>query len=163
MHTHSGTGDLILDVHIGLISLAYFVIAGQFYWSSRKLAGPAAVAAKQLVGIFVFCAICGYITKLVEMDHIYVLIFHFILLCFSWAYMISNQVGKIAHAAFIADQDVPHRNEILARKFEEIRARELRQLAIELASGVSISSAIKKVETLAKTKPVLDHIFMDSQ
>jgi hypothetical protein len=113
----------IVDGLLLTIVVAYLGIAYQF-WSRRKGAeGRATRALGQLVVIFVFCAICGYVPRLVELPAPALLIAHAVLATAAWAYLLTGQVDRLVIAVDFADLDSPERQALArAQRREELNA-----------------------------------------
>ena len=95
----------VLDGLLLTIIIAYLGIAFQF-WSRRRGAnGRATRALGQLVVIFVFCAICGYLPRLVEIPALALLAAHAVLAVAAWAYWLSGQVDRLSIAVDHADME----------------------------------------------------------
>jgi hypothetical protein len=99
----------ILDGLLITIIFAYLGIAYQF-WTRRKGSdGRATRALGQLVVIFVFCAVCGYVPRLVEIPAAVLLVAHAVLAAAAWAYLLSGQVDRLVLAVDFADLDSPEK------------------------------------------------------
>jgi len=106
MHAGHSTNP-VLDGLLITIIIAYFAIAYQF-WTRRKGAqGRATRALGQLVVIFVFCAVCGYVPRLVAIPEAVLIVAHAVLAAAAWAYMVSGQVDRLLLAVDYADLDTP--------------------------------------------------------
>jgi hypothetical protein len=99
----------ILDGLLITIIFAYLGIAYQV-WTRRKGSdGRATRALGQLVVIFVFCAVCGYVPRLVEIPAAVLLVAHAVLAAAAWAYLLSGQVDRLVLAVDFADLDSPEK------------------------------------------------------
>ena len=93
-YDHSFFHDLLLV----LIIVGYFVIVWQIYDSARefsKVARQKAYPFFYMMGIFSFCAISGYATKLFNMPHSVSVWFHAFLVSFTWLFIFSRQANQI--------------------------------------------------------------------
>lgn len=98
-----------LDGLLVTIIIAYLGIAYQF-WTRRKGSdGRATRALGQLVVIFVFCAVCGYVPRLVDIPAAVLLAAHAVLAAAAWAYLMSGQVDRLILAVDFADLDSPEK------------------------------------------------------
>lgn len=101
---HGGhESNLILDALLLIIITAYLGIAFQFWTRRRSSTGRATTALAQLVVIFVFCAVCGYLPRLVPVPMSLLLLAHVILAASAWAYLFSGQVDRLSIAVDFAD------------------------------------------------------------
>ena len=98
---HQGT--FVLDALLLIIITAYLGIAFQFWTRRRLVNGRATTALAQLVVIFVFCAVCGYLPRLIAVPMPLLLLAHFILAASAWAYLFSGQVDRLSVAVDYAD------------------------------------------------------------
>jgi hypothetical protein len=123
---HAGHAlDPFLDGLLVTIVIAYLGIAYQF-WTRRKGSdGRATRALGQLVVIFVFCAVCGYVPRLVDIPAAALLVAHAVLAAAAWAYMLSGQVDRLILAVDFADLDSPEKQALA-------RARRVRELNAEI-------------------------------
>ena len=96
-------GSFVLDALLLIIITAYLGIAFQFWTRRRLVNGHATTALAQLVVIFVFCAICGYLPRLIPVPLPLLLLAHFILAGCAWAYLFSGQVDRLSVAVDYAD------------------------------------------------------------
>jgi hypothetical protein len=95
--------NLFLDALLLIIITAYFGIAFQF-WTRRRIAsGRATTALAQLVVIFVFCAICGYLPRLIDIPLPLLLTAHIVLAVSAWTYLFAGQVDRLSVAVDFAD------------------------------------------------------------
>ena len=107
MHDHMP--NLVFDGILLTIIIAYLGIALQF-WARRRSApagGRATSALNQLVVIFVFCAVCGYLPRIAPIPALPLLVAHVVLACAAWAYLLSRQVDRLSLAVDGADRDDP--------------------------------------------------------
>jgi hypothetical protein len=145
MHGEYG-GNPILDGLLITIIVAYLGIAYQF-WTRRKGAnGRATRALGQLVIIFVFCAICGYIPRLVEIPLVVLLLAHAVLAAAAWAYLMSGQVDRLILAVDFADLDSPEKEaQAQARRRAELNA-EIEDCArlVEQAGNKNTAAVIRR-------------------
>lgn len=97
-----------MDGILLVIVVAYLGIAAQF-WLRRRTAigGRATSALGQLVIIFVFCAFCGYLPRIVPIPELPLLLAHIILAVAAWGYFLARQVDRLSLAVDNADQDDP--------------------------------------------------------
>lgn len=114
--------NLLVDSLLLIIVVAYLGIAFQFWTRRRSARGSATAALSQLVVIFVFCAFCGYLPRLVPIPQPLLLGAHVVLAIAAWAYLFARQVDRLSVAVDYADRDTP---ESRARSLQE------RQDAIE--------------------------------
>jgi hypothetical protein len=121
---HAGHGlNPILDGLLITIIIAYLGIAYQFWSRRRGAEGRATRALGQLVVIFVFCAVCGYVPRLVEIPAEALLVAHAVLAAAAWAYMLSGQVDRLVLATDFADLDSPEKQaQAKARRRDELNA-----------------------------------------
>jgi hypothetical protein len=113
----------ILNGLLITIIIAYLAIAYQFWTRRRGAEGRATRALGQLVVIFVFCAVCGYIPRLVAIPAEVLLVAHAVLAAAAWAYMLSGQVDRLVLATDFADLDSPEKQaQARARRQEELNA-----------------------------------------
>jgi hypothetical protein len=94
---------LLIDGLLITIIVAYLGIAYQFWTRRRAATGRATTALGQLVIIFVFCALCGYLPRLIEVPQAVLLVAHAVLAASAWAYMLSGQVDRLSIAVDYAD------------------------------------------------------------
>jgi CBS domain containing-hemolysin-like protein len=104
MHTAHEQG-LVVDGLLLIIILAYLGIAFQFWARRRAARGQATAALAQLVVIFVFCAFCGYLPRLVAIPAPLLVAAHVVLATAAWAYFFSGQVDRLSLAVDGADRD----------------------------------------------------------
>ncbi len=98
--------NFFLEALLLIIITAYLGIAIQF-WTRRRLAsGRATTALSRLVVIFVFCAICGYLPRLMPVPLPLLLAAHGVLAVAAWAYMLAGQVDRLSIAVDDADKGV---------------------------------------------------------
>lgn len=101
----------IVDTILALIMFSYVGIAAQFFWRSRRLRpSPARTALMQLVGIFLFCAFCGYLPRVVYIQPDLLLAAHLALLCCSWSYMMLSRIDVLVVA--VDKDEYDHRDEL---------------------------------------------------
>jgi hypothetical protein len=113
----------ILNGLLITIIIAYLAIAYQFWTRRRGAEGRATRALGQLVVIFVFCAVCGYIPRLISIPAEVLLVAHAVLAAAAWAYMLSGQVDRLVLATDFADLDSPEKQaQARARRQEELNA-----------------------------------------
>lgn len=99
----------ILDGLLITIIFAYLGIAYQFWTRRRGSDGRATRALGQLVVIFVFCAVCGYVPRLVDIPATVLLAAHAVLAAAAWAYLLSGQEDRLVLAVDFADLDTPEK------------------------------------------------------
>lgn len=88
------------------IIIGYLVIAYQFAVTRRKLNrgefikvdGHPAVAFRQLMYIFIFCSLSGYMPRLIDFPEWLMIVIHSLLFIFTWSYILSRQAVVIAGA-----------------------------------------------------------------
>lgn len=113
MHT-AHEQSWIVDAILALIMFSYIGIAAQFFWRSRRLRkSPARTALMQLVGIFVFCAFCGYLPRVISINSEVLLVAHLMLLTFSWSYMLLSRIDVLVVA--VDEDEYDHRDEMWPR------------------------------------------------
>ena len=95
----------IVDGLLLTIIIAYLGIAYQFWTRRRGVNGRATRALSQLVVIFVFCTVCGYLPRLVEIPATALLAAHAVLAGAAWAYLLAGQVDRLSVAVDFADVD----------------------------------------------------------
>ncbi|MDP8912814.1 MAG: hypothetical protein M3N39_04465, partial [Pseudomonadota bacterium] len=105
------------------------------FWTRRRTAveGQASTALGRLVVIFVFCAICGYLPRLISIPIPLLLLAHGILATSAWAYMLAGHVDRLSVAvdnadsavsfSHLADMDVDAETEACARLAEQLGSR----------------------------------------
>lgn len=93
----------VLDGLLLTIIIAYFGIALQFWTRRRGTNGRATRALGQLVVIFVFCAICGYLPRLIDIPTLPLIAAHAVLAVAAWAYWLTGQVDRLTLAVDHAD------------------------------------------------------------
>jgi hypothetical protein len=126
--------NFLLEAMLLIIVVAYIGIAIQF-WTRRRTAveGQASTALGRLVVIFVFCAICGYLPRLISIPIPLLLLAHGILATSAWVYMLAGQVDRLSVAvdnadsalsfSHLADMDVDAETEACARLAEQLGSR----------------------------------------
>jgi glycerol-3-phosphate acyltransferase PlsY len=62
--------SVLIDALLLIIIIAYLGIAYQFWVRRKGTSGRATRALGQLVVIFVFCAVCGYVPRLIGLAHV---------------------------------------------------------------------------------------------
>lgn len=95
----------VLDGLLLTIIIAYLGIAFQFWTRRRGTNGRATRALGQLVVIFVFCAICGYLPRLIGIPALLLLAAHAVLAFAAWAYWLTGQVDRLSLAVDHADME----------------------------------------------------------
>jgi hypothetical protein len=95
---------LVVDGLLLIIIIAYLGIAFQFWARRRGVGGRATTALSQLVIIFVFCAFCGYLPRLIEIPMPLLIGAHVVLATAAWAYFFSGQVDRLSLAVDGADR-----------------------------------------------------------
>lgn len=84
---------------IALIIISYIVIAAQFFIAARNSdRSEGRTAMFMLLSIFIFCAVCGYLPRLLEIPSHFELITHVSLVVMSWWFIITNQAAHIMKA-----------------------------------------------------------------
>jgi hypothetical protein len=112
----------LIDGILLTIIIAYLGIAWQFYTRRRSTPGGRATAAlNQLVIIFVFCAFCGYLPRIVPVPELPLVIAHVVLAGAAWAYLLSRQVDRLSLAVDFADAE----NAPAARHAREVQDESL--------------------------------------
>ena len=144
--------NFFLEALLLIIITAYLGIAIQF-WTRRRLArGRATTALSRLVVIFVFCAICGYLPRLVPVPLPLLLAAHGVLAVAAWAYMLAGQVDRLSIAVDEADKgvygshytqsDLDAETEACARMAEQLGSRvTAEQIRARLSSRRPIEDA----------------------
>ncbi len=131
--------SLVVDGLLLIIILAYLGIAFQFWARRRGARGRATTALSQLVVIFVFCAFCGYLPRLVPIPELVLILAHAVLAAAAWAYFFSGQVDRLSLAVDDSDRDTA-RSAARAREQEEAIAAEAEacaRLAEQVGSKVA--------------------------
>lgn len=95
----------VVDGLLLTIIIAYLGIAVQFWTRRRGTNGRATRALGQLVVIFVFCAICGYLPRLIDLPALPLLAAHAVLAVAAWAYWLTGQVDRLSIAVDHADME----------------------------------------------------------
>ena len=137
--------NVILDALLLIIITAYFGIAFQFWTRRRSTTGRATTALAQLVVIFVFCAICGYLPRLVDVPLPVLLVAHVVLAASAWAYLFAGQVDRLSLAVDVADRgtegprftrtDIDAETEYCARLAEQLGSKvTAEQIRLRLSS-----------------------------
>jgi hypothetical protein len=144
--------NLLFDALLLIIITAYLGIAFQFWTRRRTTNGRATTALAQLVVIFVFCAICGYLPRLVEIPVPLLLGAHLVLAASAWTYLFAGQVDRLSVAVDFADSgaqtqrltdsDLNAETEACARLAEQLGSTKTAQMIRErLASRTSSAPA----------------------
>ena len=136
----------MVDGLLVIIILAYFGIAAQFFYRAwqRGVPGRAFWCLAALVIIFTFCALCGYLPRLVWIPSEILLLSHLVLAMAAWTFMIFGGVLKLVDAA----QDYDARESNAAAKAEREREEHnqmIRTLAEAVGAEVSVSAARQRV------------------
>jgi hypothetical protein len=97
--------NFLIDSLLIIIIVAYLGIAFQFWTRRRGTAGRATTALGQLVVIFVFCALCGYLPRLVALPEALLVAAHVVLAAAAWAYFFSGNVDRLTVALDFADAE----------------------------------------------------------
>jgi glycerol-3-phosphate acyltransferase PlsY len=97
--------NFLIDSLLVIIIVAYLGIAFQFWTRRRGTAGRATTALGQLVVIFVFCALCGYLPRLVALPEALLISAHVVLAAAAWAYFFSGNVDRLTVALDFADTE----------------------------------------------------------
>jgi hypothetical protein len=153
MHT-SHNQFWMIDGLLVIIILAYFGIAGQFFYRAwqRGTRGRAFWSLAALVIIFTFCALCGYLPRLIWMPSELLILSHFVLAIAAWTFMIFGGVLKLVDAA--QDYDWREANaEAKAEKEREEHNRMIRTLAEAVGAEVSVSAARARVLSRLRQEP----------
>lgn len=132
--------NFLIDALLLIIILAYFGIAFQFWTRRRGTAGRATTALTQLVVIFVFCALCGYLPRLVPLPDPVLIASHAVLAAAAWAYLLAGQVDRLSVAVDDADRNTPEAQARRQREREMIVEAEIEacaKLADEVGSKVA--------------------------
>ncbi len=133
---------LVVDGLLLIIIVAYLGIAFQFWARRRSSGGRATTALSQLVVIFVFCAFCGYLPRLVPIHDFMLILAHAVLATAAWAYFFSGQVDRLSIAVDDADRGLASsaaraREQAEALDGEaEACARLAEQIGSKVAAGV---------------------------
>jgi hypothetical protein len=94
------------------------------------------------VVIFVFCAVCGYVPRLVDIPAAALLVAHAVLAAAAWAYMLSGQVDRLILAVDFADLDSPEKQAVAkARRVRELNAEIEACARLAEQSGNKIAAA----------------------
>ena len=130
--------NLLLDALLLIIITAYLGIAFQFWTRRRMASGRATTALAQLVVIFVFCAICGYLPRLIEVPMPLLLTAHLVLAASAWTYLFAGQVDRLsiavdfadsgAQAQRLTDADLDAETEACARLAEQLGSKVTAQM-----------------------------------
>jgi hypothetical protein len=142
--------SLLIDGLLITIVVAYLGIAYQFWTRRRSATGRATTALGQLVIIFVFCALCGYLPRLVELPQGVLLVAHTVLAAAAWAYMLSGQVDRLSIAVDFADSQGSRQqrtDELLAAEAEAC-ARVAEQAGARIAARQIRERHAPKADTL---------------
>lgn len=97
--------SFLIDSLLVIIIVAYLGIAFQFWTRRKGTAGRATTALGQLVVIFVFCALCGYLPRLVALPQALLIAAHVVLATSAWAYFFSGNVDRLTLALDFADSE----------------------------------------------------------
>jgi hypothetical protein len=97
--------SVLIDSLLIIIIVAYLGIAFQFWTRRQGTAGRATRALGQLVVIFVFCAMCGYLPRLVALPEALLVSAHLVLAGAAWAYFFSGNVDRLTVALDYADTE----------------------------------------------------------
>lgn len=108
MHVHydiTGPWGLIMEACLVGIILGYFLIGWQF-WTARAEAMREAVlrqsgakaAVTKLMVTFIFCALSGYLPRLVPFPDALLIAVHIVLVTATWSYALTRQAVIIATA-----------------------------------------------------------------
>ena len=128
----------LIDGLLITIILAYLGIAWQFWTRRRGSSGRATTALGQLVVIFVFCALCGYLPRLVDVPPLLLIVAHAVLAASAWAYMLMGQVDRLSVAVDYADSRDGRQADAAgaARAEAEACARLAEQAGARVAAGL---------------------------
>lgn len=140
--------SLVVDGLLLIIILAYLGIAFQFWTRRRSARGRATTALTQLVVIFVFCAFCGYLPRLVQIPEALLIAAHAVLATAAWAYFFSGQVDRLSIAVDDADRHNPlgiGRQRVLEEAREE-EAEACARLADQLGSKAAAAAIRERLE-----------------
>jgi hypothetical protein len=149
MHADHALNPL-LDGLLVTIIVAYLGIAYQFWTRRREAQGRATRALVQLVVIFVFCAVCGYVPRLLEIPAPLLLAAHAVLAVAAWAYMLSGQIDRLALAVDFADLDSPE-------KQAQEKAHRRAELNAEIEACARIAEQAGNKATAATIRRRLQH------
>jgi hypothetical protein len=137
--------NLLLDALLLIIITAYLGIAFQFWTRRRMTSGRATTALAQLVVIFVFCALCGYLPRLVDIPMPLLLTAHLVLAASAWTYLFAGQVDRLTVAVDFADSgaqaprlteaDINAETEACARLAEQLGSKVTAQMIRERLAG----------------------------
>lgn len=97
--------SFLIDSLLIIIIVAYLGIAFQFWTRRKGTAGRATTALGQLVIIFVFCALCGYLPRLVPLPEALLIAAHLVLATSAGAYFFSGNVDRLTVALDFADTE----------------------------------------------------------
>ena len=97
--------SFLIDSLLVIIIIAYLGIAFHFWTRRKGTAGRATTALGQLVVIFVFCALCGYLPRLVALPAALLIAAHVVLATSAWAYFFSGNVDRLTLALDFADSE----------------------------------------------------------
>jgi hypothetical protein len=133
--------SFLIDALLAIIIIAYFGIAYQF-WTRRKGVGGgrATTALTQLVIIFVFCALCGYLPRLIALPEMVLIASHAVLAVAAWAYLFAGQVDRLSVAVDQSDRDTPEaRRQMMALQEHaiDVETEACARLAEQTGSHVS--------------------------
>ncbi len=131
--------SLVVDGLLLIIILAYLGIAFQFWARRRGARGRATTALSQLVVIFVFCAFCGYLPRLIAVPEPLLIVAHVVLASAAWAYFFSGQVDRLSLAVDGADRDFADGRSRLREREEavDLEAEACARLAEQVGSKVA--------------------------
>lgn len=161
MHAGHDLNPILHGLLITII-VAYLGIAYQFWTRRRGADGRATRALGQLVVIFVFCAVCGYIPRLVEIPATVLLFAHAVLAAAAWAYMLSGQVDRLVLATDFADLDSPERQaQAEARRRDELNAEIEACARLAEQSGSKITAAV--IRRRLRPEPTPQPMEIDTQ
>ena len=92
-------GHEIPAIMIVLIVTGYIVIACQFFMAARHTQqSEGRKALFLLVGIFVLCALCGYLPRLWLIPSVFEVSLHVALIIATWWFVFTNQAALIIKA-----------------------------------------------------------------
>jgi hypothetical protein len=135
--------NLLIDSLLLIIIVAYLGIAFQFWARRRSAGGSATTALSQLVVIFVFCAFCGYLPRLVPIPEPLLIGAHAVLAIAAWAYLFARQVDRLSVAVDYADRDTPAtREQARLEREEELGAEAEACARLAEQSGSSVAAAL---------------------
>ena len=150
MHGAHGS-NVLLDALLLIIIMAYFGIAFQFWTRRRSTTGRATTALAQLVVIFIFCAICGYLPRLIDVPMPLLLLAHMVLAASAWTYLFAGQVDRLSVAVDFADRG--SEGPRLTRSDLDAETESCARLAEQLGSRVTADLIRQRLSSRRKAEP----------